>query len=277
MSTSRAIRVLIVDDEALARRGVRARLAAAAGFEATGEAATGQEAVRAIAELSPDLVFLDVQMPGLDGFGVVAAVGAERMPVTVFVTAHDQHALRAFEAHALDYLLKPLDDERFTRVLERARRRIEERRGDELGRKLAAVLAETGVAGSGTTAPGEAVSRSGAAGGRTLDRFLIKGGGRAQVLPAEEVDWIEAAGDYVRLHAGSRTHLLRDRISILAEQLDPSLFVRIHRSTIVNIERIRELQPYGNGDYSVVLTDGTSLKLSRGYRDQLEGVFGRGL
>lgn len=256
--------MLIVDDETLARRGVRARLAAAAGFEVSGEAATGREAVRAIAELSPDLVFLDVQMPGVDGFGVVAAVGAERMPVTVFVTAHDQHALRAFEAHALDYLLKPLDDERFTRVLGRARRRIEERRGDELGRKLAAVLAETGVAGSG------------AAGGRTLERFLIKGGGRVQVLPVEEVDWIEAAGDYVRLHAGSRTHLLRDRISILAQQLDPARFVRIHRSTIVNIERVRELEPYGNGDYIVVLTDGTSLKLSRGYRDQLERVFGRG-
>jgi two-component system, LytTR family, response regulator len=264
MRTSTVIRVLIVDDEALARRGIRARLAAAAGFEIAGEAATGREAVRAIAELDPDLVFLDVQMPGLDGFGVVAAVGAERMPVTVFVTAHDQHALRAFEAHALDYLLKPLDDERFIRVLERARRRIEERRGSELGRKLAAVLAETGVAGSGAT------------GGRPLGRFLIKGGGRVQVLPVEEVDWIEAAGDYVRLHAGSRTHLLRDRISILAEQLDPALFVRIHRSTIVNMERIRELQPYGNGDYVVVLTDGTSLKLSRGYRDQLEEVFGRG-
>jgi two-component system, LytTR family, response regulator len=276
MTAPRVIRVLIVDDEALARRGIRARLAAAAGFEVAGEAATGREAVRAIAELSPDLVFLDVQMPGLDGFEVVAAVGAERMPVTVFVTAHDQHALRAFEAHALDYLLKPLDDERFSRVLERARRRIEERRGGELGRKLAAVLAETGVVGPGTASPGEAAP-SDAAGGRMLDRFLIKGGGRVLVIPAEEVDWIGAAGDYVRLHAGSRTHLLRDRISVLAEQLDPAVFARIHRSTIVNVERIRELQPYGNGDYVVVLKDGTSLKLSRGYREQVEAVFGRGL
>jgi two-component system, LytTR family, response regulator len=270
------IRVLIVDDEELARRGVRARLAAAAGFEVVGEAAAGREAVRAITELRPDLVFLDVQMPGLDGFGVVAAVGAEQMPVTVFVTAHDQYALRAFDAHALDYLLKPLDDERFTRVLERARRRIEERRGDELGRKLAAVLAEAGVAGSPTASPHGASSRSDATDG-TLARFLIKGGGRVLVLPVEEVDWIEAAGDYVRLHAGSRTHLLRDRISVLAEQLDPLVFARIHRSTIVNVARIRELKPYGNGDYTVVLKDGTSLKLSRGYRARVESMFGRGL
>jgi two-component system LytT family response regulator len=269
---ARRIRALIVDDEPLARRGVRARLDREEDFDVVGEAASGREAVRVIAELAPDLVFLDVQMPGLDGFGVVEAVGPDRMPVTIFLTAYDQHALRAFDADALDYLLKPIDDERFAQALARARRRIEERRGSALGRKLAAVLAEVGPVKAATAEePPEARNA------RTVERFLIKSGGRMHVVPVEEVDWFEAAADYVRLHVGEKTHLLRETMGAIEAQLDAQRFARIHRSTIVNLERIRELQPYFNREYIVVLKDGTKLKLSRSYRERLDVHFGGGL
>ena len=269
---TRAIRALIVDDEPLARRGVRARLAREGDIEVVGEAASGRQAERMIAKLAPDLVFLDVQMPGLDGFGVVEIVGPEQMPVTIFVTAYDQHALRAFEAHALDYLLKPIDEERFAQALARARRRIQERRESALGRKLAAVLAEVGPVEAPT-----AEEPPGARKARAVERFLIKGGGRMHVVPVEEVDWLEAAGDYVRLHVGEKTHLLRETMGAIEAQLDPQHFARIHRSTIVNVERIRELQPYFNREYIVVLKDGTKLKLSRSYRERLDVHFGGGL
>jgi two-component system LytT family response regulator len=263
-----SIRVLIVDDEPLARRGIRARLANAAGFDIVGEATGGREAIAAIIELAPDLVFLDVQMAGVDGFGVVDAVGADRMPITIFVTAYDEHALRAFDARALDYLLKPIDDQRFQEALERAQRRVEEQRGSALGRKIAAAVADAGgtqPADDRTTSPGKR---------RTVERFLIKTGGRVVIVPVEEVDWFEAAGDYVKLHVGSKTHLLREKISAVEETLDEKRFVRIHRSTIVNVERIRELQPYVNREYTLLLKDGTVLKLSRGYRARLEELFG---
>lgn len=269
---ARRIRALIVDDEPLARRGVSARLAGEDDFEVVGEAASGREALRMITELAPDLVFLDVQMPGIDGFGVVDGVGPDRMPVTVFLTAYDQHALRAFEADALDYLLKPIDDERFAQALARARRRIEEQRESALGRKLTAVLAEVGpVDATLPQGPPEAGTT------RTVERFLIKGGGRMHVVPVDEVDWLEAAGDYVRLHVGEKTHLLRETMGTIEAKLDPQRFARIHRSTIVNLERIRELQPYFNREYIVVLKDGTKLKLSRSYRERLDLHFGGGL
>ena len=259
------IRVLIVDDEPLARRGIRARLAAADDIEVVGECAGGREAIRVIRELGPDLVFLDVQMPGVDGFGVIEAVGGAEMPVVVFVTAYDQHAIHAFEAQALDYLLKPIDDERFERALERARRRIGEHRESALGRRLAAVLAEPRA----LAAPQRRE--------RSASRFLVKKGGKVIVVATEEVDWIEAAGDYVRLHVGRETHLLRETMSAMEEHLDPHRFVRIHRSTIVNVERIRELLPHFNREYLVVLRDGTELKLSRGYRDRLDPILGGAL
>ena len=244
------LRVLVVDDEPLARRGIHVRLGRMAGVEIVGECASGREAVDAIRGLSPDLVFLDVQMPGLDGYGVVEAVGAERMPVVVFVTAYDQHALRAFEARALDYLLKPIDDERFEQAVARARARVAERRESAVGRRLAAAPA----------AP--------------LERILVRSGGRVLLVAADEVDWIEAAGDYLRLHVGPARHLLRETMGALEARLDPRRFVRIHRSTIVNVSRIRELQPYFNREYVVLLRDGTRLKLSRGYRERLELLLG---
>jgi two-component system LytT family response regulator len=251
------LRVLVVDDEPLARRGILARLRRAPDVEVVGECASGREAVEAIRAHAPDVVFLDVQMPGTDGFGVVEAVGPERVPEVVFVTAYDQHALRAFDARALDYLLKPIDDERFARALERARQRVEERRHGELGRRVAGAL--------GTDAAPPV---------RPAERFLVPRAGRVQVVHADEVDWIGAAGDYVTLHAGGATHLLRETMAGMEARLDPARFVRIHRSTIVNVERIRELLPHFNREYVVVLRDGTRLKLSRSYRGRLDPFFG---
>jgi two-component system LytT family response regulator len=245
------IRALIVDDEPLARRGIRVRLERASDVEIVGECANGPEAVAAIRDRSPDLVFLDVQMPGLDGFGVVEQVGVDRMPPVVFVTAYDAHALKAFDVHALDYLLKPIDDDRFDVAVDRARRRVYERAATgraTAGRQLTAALAEL-----------------------RDRRILIKDRGRVVIVNEADVDWIEAEGDYVRVHTGGRGHLLRETMSAMADRLDPTRFARIHRSTIVNVSRIRELRPHPNREYTVVLRDGTQLKLSRGYRDALAG------
>jgi two-component system LytT family response regulator len=238
-----SLRALIVDDEPLARRGIRARLLAAGGVEVVGECGSGREAVRAIGELAPDLVFLDVQMPGLDGFGVVDAVGAGRMPTVVFVTAYDQHALRAFEARALDYLLKPIDDERFAVMVARARQRVAERR-----------------AGARADAAGE--------------RLAVRDRGRVLLVEPAEIDWVEAEGDYVRLHVGGRGHLHRETMAAMEARLAPLRFARIHRSAIVNVARVREVRPRGDREYTVVLRDGTRLGLSRGYRDRLRALLG---
>jgi two-component system, LytTR family, response regulator len=276
MSTPALLRVLIVDDEPLARRGIRAHLRDATDIEVVGEAPTGRDAVRLIRELEPDLVFLDIQMPVLDGFDVIEAIGAERMPITIFVTAYDEHALRAFDAHALDYLLKPLDEDRFEQALDRARKRVQERRTSDFGRKLAAVLAGAGAVPPAVHAPSPQ-PREAHEPRPYVDRLPVKSGGRVLVVPVDDINWIEAAGDYVRLHVSGGSHLLRERISVLADQLDPTRFARIHRSTIVNLQQIRELQPHFNREYVVVLKDRTTLKLSRGYRDNLESLFGRSL
>jgi two-component system, LytTR family, response regulator len=229
------IRVLVVDDEPLARRGVMARLARHPDVELAGECATGREAVRAIAERRPDVVFLDVQMPGMDGFGVVEAVGVERMPLTVFLTAHDTHALRAFEVQASDYLLKPIDDERFDAAIARMRRRLAEQR----------------------PAPSKP------------ERLVIRDRGRMVLLAVEEVDWVGAEKDYVRVYVRGRSHLVRETMSAMESQLPAAQFARIHRSAIVNLARIRELRPQANREFTVVLRDGTQLRLSRSYRDRL--------
>jgi two-component system, LytTR family, response regulator len=275
------IRALVVDDEPLARRGIRARLAHADGFDVVGECDSGPAAVEVIRRDAPDLVFLDVQMPGLDGFGVVQQVGVDRMPMVVFVTAYDAHALRAFEVHALDYLLKPIDDERFARAVDRARQAVAERRDGALGRRLSAMLAEwAGERGSrghevpdGAARPAAALARYGA-------RVLVKDRGRVVLLDEDEVDWIEADGDYVRVHARGKGHLVRETLTAAAARLTGltgSRFVRIHRSAIVNVGRIRELRPLPNRDYVVVLRDGTQLKLSRSYSDGLRAVLGDAL
>ncbi len=251
------IRALIVDDEPLARERIRALLRGDPEVEIVGECADGRRAVAAIQKHAPDLVFLDVQMPHLDGFGVLEAVGPERIPAVIFVTAYDQYALRAFEVHALDYLLKPFDRARFEKALQRARTRMERRDSGEINAKLLALLEDLRK------------------GPRRLERLVIKTSGRIYFLPVREIDWIEAAGNYVRLHSGGQAHMIRETMAALETKLDPHKFLRIHRSTIVNIERIKELQPWFHGDYAVLLDDGARLTLSRSYRERLREILGR--
>jgi len=262
---------LIVDDEPPARRRIRELLENTPDVEIVGESINGAEAIKAIREKNPDLVFLDVQMPVSDGFGVLKAVTVETMPVTVFVTAYDRYALKAFEVSALDYLLKPYSDERFAIALERARVCLQTQKRDELGMKMLALLQgyhhkhtcrETGQAPDA---------------GNRLDRLVIKSGGSVFFIKTDEIDWIEAAGVYVYLHAGNKTHLYRETVGGLEARLDPRRFVRIHRSNLVNIDRIKELQPYSHGEYIIVLKDETRLKLSRSYRPTLQTRLGQSL
>jgi two-component system, LytTR family, response regulator len=249
------IRTLIVDDEPLARRGIRAQLDEEADIEIVSECRNGLEAVAAIEEQSPDLVFLDVQMPELDGFGVLEAVGVDRMPVVIFVTAYDQYALRAFEVHALDYLLKPVDAERFASALQRARKQIEHHNVQDLNQRLQSFLDDVQAKQKFT------------------ERLVIKSGGRIFFLNVQEIDWIEAADNYVRLHVGRDSHLLRETMNHLEKRLDPDRFLRVHRSRIINIRQIKELQPLFRGEYDIMLQDGTRLESGRGYRDKLQKLF----
>jgi two-component system LytT family response regulator len=251
------IRTLIVDDEPLARERLRQLLATESDIEVVGECGDGREAVEAIRRDSPDLVFLDIQMPELDGFGVLAGLGGVPQPEIVFVTAFNQHALRAFEVHALDYLLKPFDRERFQVALERARTRLAHARSGDLNRKLTALLAEMRP----ETKP--------------VDRLAVKTGSKVLFVRTVDIDWIEAADNYISLHIGNETHLLRETMNAIESRLDPSRFLRISRSAMVNIERVRELQPMFHGDYAVILRNGTRLSLSRTYRDRLQQLMGK--
>jgi two-component system LytT family response regulator len=246
------IRTVIVDDEPLARERLRTLLAAEPDVEIVAECANGRRAVTVLGEQDADLVFLDVQMPELDGFEVLESLGPERCPKIVFVTAYDRHALRAFEVHALDYLLKPFDRERFRTALDRARRELARSNGDGgVERRLEALLDEL-------------------RGGRAhLERLVVRSVGRVTFLPVDEIDWIEGAGNYARVHTGARDHLVRETMKTLSERLDPRRFTRIHRSTIVNVERIRELRPGFHGEFVVILTDGTRLASSRNFSDRL--------
>ena len=251
------IQVLIVDDEPLARERIRKLLQKEADLEIIGECADGSEAVAAIRKQRPDLVFLDVQMPELDGFGVLEQLEPGPIPVVVFVTAHDRFALRAFEVHALDYLLKPFDAERFRNALERARDRVQGRQTGELSHRISELLADL---------------RTGA---KKQDRLAVKTGGKILFLRMAEIEWIEAADNYVNLHLGSEAHLHRETMAALEEKLPADKFMRISRSTIVNLERIRELQPLFHGEYAVIMRNGTRLTLTRSHRDKLQRLLGR--
>jgi two-component system LytT family response regulator len=261
------IRALIVDDEPLARDGIRIRLEREADFEVLGECGNGADAAEAILELEPDLVFLDVQMPEVSGFGVLEALAGERLPFVVFVTAFDQYAIRAFEVHALDYLLKPFDDERFADTLRRVRARIAESRAGGFGRQLASLVEQ--LRGDGAPVSPAAPPSGGR---RYADRLVIRDAARIRWVRVDELDWIEAEGDYMRLHSAGKSHLVRKTMAELERALDPGRFLRIHRSTIVNLDRVREMQPFFHGEYAVILHDGTRLKLSRGYRPRLQAV-----
>jgi len=248
------IRTLIVDDEPLARQRVADLLAEHNNFELIGTAGDGIHAIEQIEGLKPDLLFLDIQMPELDGFEVLQEVENE-LPLTIFITAFDQYALQAFEVHALDYLLKPFDKERFERALERARIAIGRQQEDQFRHTVNALLTEIQQKKKFRT------------------RFVIKESGKIVFLNSDEIAWIEAAGNYVTIHAGEKTYLLRKTMARIALDLDPEKFLRIHRSAIVNIACIKELESVFNGEYLVILQDRTRLTMSRTYRDKLPGLF----
>ena len=261
------VRTLIVDDERMARKRLRTLLAADADVDIVGECANGRDAVAAIQEREPDLVFLDIQMPELDGFAVVQAVGVAEMPVTVFVTAFDQYALKAFEAHALDYLTKPFDRDRFRTSLGRAKQQVRLR---DAARRASATSAGRGDATDGELAERLVALLAGLERRQHYaERLMVKSAGRVVFLRVDEIDWIEAAGSYVRLHVGREAHLLHEGIAALTTRLDPRRFARIHRSTIVNLDRVKELQPWFHGDAVAILKDGTRLQVSRTYRESL--------
>jgi two-component system, LytTR family, response regulator len=245
------IRVLIADDEPWARKRIASLLRAEQDVEIVGQCSEGAAAIQQITELHPDLVFLDVQMPEVDGFEVVEAIGPGRMPLTIFATAYDKYALRAFDAHALDYLLKPFDEERFQKALERARRELLQDRAG-LGHALASLL------------------QSLRASGKFLQHMVVNSGGRVTFLKTAEIDWIEASNNYVTLHVGRDSHLLRSTMNALEPKLDSEQFVRIHRSAIVNLDRVKELQPWFRGEQVLILKDDTRLTVGRAFRIRLQ-------
>jgi two-component system LytT family response regulator len=259
MTMHDSIRVLIVDDEAPARQRLADLLRKDPQVAVILEAVDGLSAIEAIQNQAPQLVFLDVQMPELDGLGVIDAVGAAQMPLTIFVTAYDQHAIRAFEANALDYLLKPFSDERFEAALHRAKARLDERSTSEFGRRIMKMVSSAPVTA------------------RPWDRLVVKSGGSTRFIRAAEIDWIEAAGVYVNLHIAGQQLLYRAALHELAERLDARRFVRVHRSAIVNIESILRLEPISHGEFDVVLKNGARTRVSRSYRAQLEKRLGQPL
>jgi len=247
--------VVIADDEPLARRRIEDLLTKQKGIEIAGTAATGDEAVETIRRVHPDLVFLDVQMPGKTGLEVVEAIGAEQMPATIFVTAFDQFALKAFEIAAIDYLLKPFDDERFAQALKRARKSIELKEVGRITERLLQFLHQE---------PPQ----------KYLERISVESRGQVRVVPVARIDYVTASGPYAELHVGDKTYAVRERMQTLEEQLDPAVFFRIHRSAIVRLDRIETLLHRAGGDYALRLKDGTELDVSRARRDELEQRLG---
>ena len=272
------VRVLIVDDEALARQRIRRMLQHEQDVEIVGEAESGPHAVELIRSTNPDLVCLDVQMPGLDGFGVLRELADGPAPMVLFVTAYDEHAQRTFDVHAVDYVLKPVDEDRFRAAFAKARtQRANAMAAERLGALLDTVrrLANGTPVPAGAAAPTSSVMPAANSpvandGGRYASRILVKQDGRMFFVKTAEIDWIETDRNYVRLHVGQTVHVIRERISYLEDTLDPQMFARIHRSTIVNLNRVREMQQWFSGDYVVLLEDGTRLRLSRHYRDRVE-------
>ena len=245
---------LLVDDEPLAREGLRMLLSLDPEVSTIHEAKDGREAVAAIKDVRPDLVFLDVQMPEMDGFSVVKEVGAEQMPAVVFVTAHDQYAIQAFEINAIDYLLKPVTEERFAQALGRAKLRIHLRPADEASRQIISLLETI------------AVPR------RYLKRLAVRSAGKTLFVDVDDIDWMEAAENYVQLHTGRTGHLLHVSMNTLEKSLDPEVFQRIHRSVIVNVRRIKELQPALHGEYVITLQNGVRLQSGRIYNEKLRAL-----
>lgn len=268
-----SIRTIIVDDEPLARRGLELRLKDAPDIEIVQQCANGREALAAIAQLSPDLMFLDIQMPGLSGLDVLAQVPQESLPMIVFVTAFDRFAIEAFEAHALDYLLKPVDDDRLARALERVRAQWQQRQALAQREQLMALLGD--LTGKGEIEPEALAAVAGRPSRRYATMLPIRVGRETVRLDVATIDWIDAAGDYMCLHAAGQTHVLRATMKELEDMLDPETFQRVHRSTIVNLARVRSLRPHVNGECFLRLQSGQEIKLSRSFRDKVELLLDR--
>jgi two-component system, LytTR family, response regulator len=261
--TARPIRVLIVDDEPLARQRIEDLLAREPNVEIIGTADTGAAAIDAIRSLDPDLLFLDVQMPGKTGLEVARAIGPDKMPATIFVTAYDQHALQAFDLAALDYLVKPFDDERFEQAFHRARRLVDLAQTERLHDRLRALLGEQSAPSSEPTIP-PATSEP-----RYLDRIGVETKGKVHFIPVRDIDYIAASGPYAELVVAGRKHIIREAMQTLEDRLDPNRFMRVHRSAIVQLDRIDSLLRGPGGDYEIQLKDGTKLRVSRGKREEL--------
>lgn len=274
-----SIRALVVDDEEIGRRGVRLLLDDDPDVEVVGEAATAEQAVEAIRDEEPDLLFLDVQLGSRDGFSVLRELETGEMPLVVFATAHDRYALQAFEHHAVDYLLKPFTDERFSEALGRAKDRLRQSEMEEVRRRVARVLSDVeerrADGGDGTMPGAPPGERPIPEDGGGLRRIMVRSSSRVHLVDVDDVDWIEAAGDYVRLHVGQRSHLHRETMYRLEKRLDPSEFVRIHRSAIVRLDRIAAVRFEESGGHRVVLSDGTEHSLSRSGRERLEEALGQ--
>ena len=263
------IHTIIVDDEVLSRRGIELRLRGASDFEIVAQCANGREALAAIQQYKPDLVFLDIQMPGMSGFEVLTHLPQESLPVVVFVTAYDQYAIQAFEARAVDYLLKPIDDVRFEAALMRVREHVRAKSAADQRDRLMQIIAE--ITGCGELVLDELLEHGRKAiEGRRPEVLPIRQGRETVRVPVASIQWIDAAGDYMCIHAGGDTHILRGTMKELEELLDPRLFQRVHRSTIVNLRLVKSLRAHMNGEYFLTLEGGHELKLSRTYRDKVE-------
>ncbi len=265
------LQAIIVDDESLARRGLALRLQHIPGVDVVSECANGQQALEAIAEHSPDLVFMDIQMPGISGFDVVRQLQAEQMPMIIFVTAFDQYAVDAFKVHAVDYVLKPIDDDRLHEAIDRAvAHRAQEESERTKGRLMELMMGLTGASAASIEAMAQEQSES----KQWPDKLVIKDGADIHLVKTADIIWVDAAGDYMCIHAAGKTHIMRITMKQLEAMLDPQRFLRIHRSTIINADRVAGAQTLGNGEYMLSLEGGAQLKVSRGYRKRVKELLG---
>lgn len=268
--TDKKIRALVVDDEALARQGLVLRLEELGNVEVVKTCQNGREALQAIAELTPDLVFLDIQMPGMTGFDVIARLQQDNMPLIVFVTAYDEFAVNAFEVHAVDYLLKPIEKERLAVALDKARQRLAGQRHDDEKKQLLDIV--IGLTGKSEQAIVELL-QSGEDPVKFSEKLAIKDGASTTFVPIRDIDWVDAAGDYMCVHVKGETHIMRTTMKELESLLDPTVFQRVHRSTIVNLARVEKVSSHINGEFHLTLSCGTSLKMSRSYKDKVKHFF----
>ncbi len=264
------LKAVIVDDESLARKGLNLRLAEIDGIEVVAECANGKEALNKVAELEPDLIFLDIQMPGMSGFDVVARLQQDDMPLIVFVTAYDEYAIKAFDVHAVDYLLKPIDEGRLQEAVDRARsHKSLDGVVTDKQRLLELIISITGKSESAV-----AQLLKDHTGSKAFpDKIAIRDGGETTLVPTDDIDWVDAAGDYMCIHANDETHVLRITMKELEDQLDPANFQRVHRSTIVNLDRVTKVCSHMNGEFHLILNNGASIKMSRSYREKVKHFF----